>query len=112
MVKTAAERKRKERAAHKRAGRVPVTVQVLPKFRAEVRALESEFQRRELSGTSANGETPNVKLTGSALLPSPVQRGVGLGATQHIIRNAQQPANDGRARNWRTACECDPASLE
>ena len=64
MVKTAAERKRKERAAHKGAGRVPVTVQVLPKFRPEVRALESELQRRELSGTSADGETPNDLVTG------------------------------------------------
>ena len=60
IARTAKERKRKERAAHKQAGRVPVTVQVLPQFRPEVRALESELQRRELSGTSANGETPNV----------------------------------------------------
>ena len=64
MVKTAAERKRKERAAHKRAGRVPVTVQVLPKFRAVVRALESELRQRELPGTSADGETPNVMVSG------------------------------------------------
>ena len=60
--KTAAQRKADERKRHKRAGRVPVTVQVLPKFRPDVRALESELQRRESTGTSADGETPNVKV--------------------------------------------------
>jgi hypothetical protein len=45
---TAAERKRKERAEHSAAGRVPVTVHVLPEYRPDVRALESKLQRREL----------------------------------------------------------------
>ena len=44
---TDAERKRKERAEHKKAGRVPVTVHVLPEYREEVRALEAKLQRRE-----------------------------------------------------------------
>ena len=43
---------------------VPVTVQVLPEYRPDVRALESELQHLESPGTSADGETPNVKLTG------------------------------------------------
>ena len=57
-------RKRRERAGHSKAGRVPVTVQVLPEYRTEVRALESELQRREFPGTSADGETPNVVVSG------------------------------------------------
>ena len=44
---TDAERKRKERAEHKKAGRVPITVHVLSEYREEVRALESQLQRRE-----------------------------------------------------------------
>ena len=44
---TDAERKRKERAEHKKAGRVPVTVHVLSEYREEVRALEAKLQRRE-----------------------------------------------------------------
>ena len=59
-AKTAAQRKADERKRHKEAGRVPMTVQVLPEYRLEVRALESELQRRELPGTSADGETPNA----------------------------------------------------
>lgn len=42
-----AERKRAERARHKAAGRVPVTVHVRPEYRPEVRALEAKLQRRE-----------------------------------------------------------------
>ena len=62
--KTAAQRKADERKRHREAGRVPVTVQVLPEYRTDVRVLESELQRRELPGTSVDGETPNVMLTG------------------------------------------------
>ncbi len=46
-AKTAAERKADERQRHTEAGRVPVTVHVLPEFRQEVRALEAKLQRRE-----------------------------------------------------------------
>ena len=46
-AKTAAERKADERQRHKDAGRVPVTVHVLPEYRTEVRALEAKLQRRE-----------------------------------------------------------------
>ena len=44
---TAAKRKADERQRHKDAGRVPVTVHVLPEYRAEVRELEAKLQRRE-----------------------------------------------------------------
>ena len=44
---TAAKRKAAERQRHKDAGRVPVTVHVLPEYRAEVRELEAKLQRRE-----------------------------------------------------------------
>lgn len=47
IAQTDAQRKRKERAEHKAAGRVPVTVHVLPEYRPEVRELESKLQRRE-----------------------------------------------------------------
>lgn len=47
IAQTEAQRKRKERAEHKAAGRVPVTAHVLPEYRPEVRALESKLQRRE-----------------------------------------------------------------
>ena len=40
-------RKRRERANDKAAGRVPVTVNVLPEYGPEVRALEAKLQRRE-----------------------------------------------------------------
>ena len=46
-AKTDAERKRDERQRHREAGRKPVTVHVLPEFKAEVRALEAKLQRRE-----------------------------------------------------------------
>jgi hypothetical protein len=46
-AKTAAERKADERLRHQEAGRVPVTVHVLPEYRDEVRALEAKLQRRE-----------------------------------------------------------------
>ncbi len=46
-AKTAAERKADERRRHTEAGRVPVTVHVLPEYRQEVRALEAKLQRRE-----------------------------------------------------------------
>ena len=46
-AKTAAERKASERQRHKKAGRTPVTVHVLPEFKDEVRALEAKLQRRE-----------------------------------------------------------------
>ena len=46
-AKTAAERKAAERQRHKKAGRTPVTVHVLPEFKDEVRALEAKLQRRE-----------------------------------------------------------------
>ena len=45
--KTAAQRKAGERLRHSDAGRVSVTVHVLPEYRPEVRALESKLQRRE-----------------------------------------------------------------
>lgn len=45
--KTPAERKAAERQRHTDAGRKPVTVWVLPEYRAEVRALEAKLQRRE-----------------------------------------------------------------
>ena len=45
--KTARERKADERARHKEAGRVPVTVHVQPQWRDEVRDLEARLQRRE-----------------------------------------------------------------
>ena len=44
---TAAERKRRERAEHKRAGRVPVTVHVLPECREDVRRLEARLRKKE-----------------------------------------------------------------
>ena len=44
---TAAERKRRERAEHKRAGRVPVTVHVLPEYREDVRRLEARLRKKE-----------------------------------------------------------------
>ena len=47
-AKTAAQRKADERLRHHEAGRVPVTVHVLPEYREEVRALEAKLQRREL----------------------------------------------------------------
>lgn len=46
-AKTAAERKRAERKRHKDAGRTAVTVHVRREYVPEVRALESELQRRE-----------------------------------------------------------------
>ena len=46
-AKTDAERKAAERQRHTEAGRVPVTVQVLPEYRPDVRALEEKLQRRE-----------------------------------------------------------------
>lgn len=46
-AKTAAERKADERKRHRKAGRKPVTVHVLPDYRPEVRALEAKLQRRE-----------------------------------------------------------------
>lgn len=46
-AKTSAERKRKERAEHKLAGRLPVTVHVLPEHKPEVRELEAKLRRRE-----------------------------------------------------------------
>ena len=46
-AKTAAQRKADERQRHTEAGRVPVTVHVLPEFRPEVRELEAKLQRRE-----------------------------------------------------------------
>ena len=46
-AKTAAARKADERQRHKEAGRVAVTVHVLPEFKTEVRALEAKLQRRE-----------------------------------------------------------------
>ena len=52
--KTARERKADERARHKEAGRVPVTVHVQPEWRNEVRELEAKLQRRERrKGTKA-----------------------------------------------------------
>ena len=45
--KTPAQRKADERQRHTEAGRVPVTVHVLPEFRPEVRELEAKLQRRE-----------------------------------------------------------------
>jgi hypothetical protein len=45
--KTAAERKACERAEHRRLGRKPVTVHVLPEYRAEVRELEAKLRRRD-----------------------------------------------------------------
>ena len=47
LAKTAAERKADERQRHTKAGRVPVTVHVLPEYRTEMRALEKKLQRRE-----------------------------------------------------------------
>lgn len=46
-AKTTAQRKADERQRHTEAGRVPVTVHVLPEYREEVRALEAKLQRRE-----------------------------------------------------------------
>ena len=46
-AKSARERKADERARHKEAGRVPVTVHVQPQWRDEVRDLEARLQRRE-----------------------------------------------------------------
>ena len=51
-AKTAAQRKAEERQRHKEAGRVPVTVHVLPEYRAEVRALEAKLQRRKKRRTA------------------------------------------------------------
>ena len=48
-AKTAAERKAVERQRHKEAGRTAVTVHVRPEYAPEVRALEAELQRREVS---------------------------------------------------------------
>ena len=47
MTTPAAKWKAAERARHKEAGRVAVTLHVLPEFKAEVRALEAKLQRRE-----------------------------------------------------------------
>ena len=46
-AKTAAERKADERQRHKKAGRTAVTVNVLPEYAPEVRALEAKLKRRE-----------------------------------------------------------------
>lgn len=51
-AKTAAQRKADERQRHTEAGRVPVTVHVLPEYRAEVRELEAKLQRREKRRTA------------------------------------------------------------
>lgn len=50
--KTARERKTDERARHKDAGRVPVTVHVQPEWRNEVREVEAKLQRREKRKTA------------------------------------------------------------
>lgn len=47
MTKTAAERKRQERARHKEAGRVPVTVHVRPEHRNAVREFERKLRAIE-----------------------------------------------------------------
>lgn len=47
QAKTDAERQAALRKRHREAGRVPVTVHVLPEWREEVRALEAKLQRRE-----------------------------------------------------------------
>jgi hypothetical protein len=47
MATTAAERKRDERARHRKLGRVAVTVYVQKQFREAVRALEAECQASE-----------------------------------------------------------------
>jgi len=47
LAKTPSERKAAERARHKEAGRVPVTVHVQPQWRKEVRDVEAKLQRRE-----------------------------------------------------------------
>lgn len=44
---TPAQRKAAERERNRLAGRVPVTVHVLPEYRPEVRELEAKLQRRE-----------------------------------------------------------------
>lgn len=46
-ARTPAQRKAAERARHKAAGRVPVTVQVAPEHKQYVREIEAKLRRRE-----------------------------------------------------------------
>jgi hypothetical protein len=61
MTTPAAKWKAAERARHKEAGRVAVTVHVRPEYRGEVRSLEAKLQRREVArgtlGESAGSGT-------------------------------------------------------